>query len=256
MANQIENQKIGADTEADKAEVAERQALMNEALARRQEKADNPAPEMSLSEIRAARARLLAGTREDNIAPAQDQYAHDGPEGTAGPAIPVRHDGEEPGEADKGEDPNSVKIREDVKDFVPQPPEHRVPGDQRLHGETGEGATRDNTDLGDEVELGVDGKPIGSNTEGPDGGVLDPEGKEKGLKTLSDGITVDSQADQNSAQPAEHDPNAGNVAEAQPAALDLDALREEYKTVFQKPANTRWSAEHLKSLIDTEKAKA
>lgn len=226
FAESPEEQKSRED-----ADVAARVKYKNDALAARAAKFKNTETPMAVSEIRQARQQVI-DAHVTLISPDNDFQVKpiDNP-------IPVRHDGEEPGEPDKGEEEYMVKIREDVKDFTPQPEGHRVPEADQLHGETGDGGVAP-----EEAKVDLDS----------DGEALDPDGKDKGLKKLADGTTLDAEGDKHAKQPEGHDPSEAKVVEQEQEdpEVRLNRLREEYKKKFGKTVNARWSADHLQDLID------
>lgn len=210
---------------------------ISDAMQRRQDRFDNPV-ETSQVDVRKERQRLIDSLTEEKPNLDPDQKPIDN-------LIPVKHNGEEPGESDKGESPELVKIREDVKDFVPQPPEHRVPPADQLNGETGDCGV-----------MPVEARERQNHPLAVDADVeTDPEGKAKGLKTLSDGSTIDAEGDKHLQQPEGHRPpqNADAKTPEDDSAARLDARREEYKKAFGKPANARWSEEHIQKLIEEKK---
>ena len=181
------------------AEHAEAQKYVADAVARRAARFAEPEVEVTADEVREQRAALMASLTPDNL---RDNGVNGNPQKPVDNPIPVRHNGEEPGEPDLGEDTELVKVRPDVQDYTPQPEGHRVPEAQQLNGETG------------------------------DGGVppADPLGKEKGLKELADGTVIDSEGEQNTTQPEGHQPE-GVKATADAGESDEDRLarlREEY----------------------------
>lgn len=273
----------------------------NDALAARAERFSRRAEgdSTSLNEIRAARAEIVNAK-----APLLDPETR----GTVKPIdnpIPVRHEGEEPGEPDKGESTDEVKIRSDLQDNTPQPEGHRVPPERQLYGEMGDGGVMPVESrphqlhpLADGVEKLEEDAPelystkTGSVTETlpadptgedknsisnlnvlnendvvvqdgdvgimelgdttADPGPRDPEGADKGKKTLADGTILDAEGEKHAEQPAGHNPDkpVEQATEGESEEARLDRLREEYKTKFKKPAAGRWSAEHIQNLID------
>lgn len=253
FAESPEEQKSRED-----ADVAARVKYKNDALAARAAKFKNTETPMAVSEIRQARQQVI-DAHVTLISPDNDSQVKpiDNP-------IPVRHDGEEPGETDKGEAEHLVKIREDVKDFTPQPEGHRVPEADQLHGETGDGGVMPVEARAANDHPLAEGKDVLANDQtgesgthendpaAKDAGETDPDGKNKGLKKLADGTTLDAEGDKHAKQPEGHDPSEAKVAEPEQEdpEVRLTRLREEYKKKFGKTVNARWSADHLQDLID------
>lgn len=293
------------------AEREEAQKYVSDAVARRAARFAEPEEYVGPDEIRAQRQALLDSLVPDTLV---DEGINGNPQKPVDNPIPVRHNGEEPGEPDYGEDAEDVKIREDVKDFVPQPEGHRVPLEAQLNGETGDGGVmpveswerqgrvpadgetelappvssnaideNGNNEVGrlvSEQVANIEGQekpnkdgendpapPQATNVVGQDGSnetgrmleealqndpqiKRDPAGREKGLKELSDGTVIDAEGDKNSTQPEGHSPEP-NATKDQPVdeAKELEDAREDYKKAFGKPANARWSTEHLRKLI-------
>jgi len=238
MAENSKKQAVVEETEAqanfrNEQETAERVKQRNELLAQRAARyASGTAAPMSYDEIRAARAEVI-NRKVEILAPEVARL--DEQTSPINNPIPVRHDGEEPGEPGKGEDPDLVKIRPDVQDHLRQPPGHRVDEALQLHGETGDGG------VPPEESRNVQAVQMGR----------DPEGKAKGLKEIEGGYLVDSEGDENLDQPEGHKPQeAERVGDAEAPEINIDQKREEYKMATGQPANKRWSVEHLQKLID------
>lgn len=299
---QVAAEKVASDNEVVK--------YKNEALAQRAARFASLGSSVSPTAVRQARQEII-----DRKAPLLDPENR----GTVKPIdnpIPVRHEGEEPGESDKGESDTLVKIRPDVQDNTLQPEGHQVPPELQLHGVTGDGGVmpvesraRQMHPLADGVEpLKDDAPELFATTAGPvtetipesskpeieentqtsnfnvlaengtviqdagdnkpaepvteleplqdnaeqDPGPRDPEGEAKGKKVLADGTTLDAEGERHADQPEGHNPkeSADTIPEGESDKDRLERLRETYKTKFGKPANARWSADHLQGLID------
>lgn len=306
-SNTIPGTKEGREAAA-AAERAAGQKYVSDVVARRAARFETAEDEASPESVRSQRAALLNSLIPETLV---DEGINGNPQKPVDNPIPVRHNGEEPGEPDFGEDPEDVKIRPDVQEFVPQPEGHRVPKEAQLNGETGDGGVMpveswerqgrqpadgetnrappvSSTDIDEngDNEVGrlvrehvanAEKAPVpdksGENDPAPPQDVnivdpitgtnatgamlanlpLDPQGKEKGLKETADGTVIDAEGDKHLAQPEGHN-DQGPTSEAKMAGESekdqLERLREEYKAKFKKPANARWSAEHLQGLID------
>lgn len=112
-------EQVAAEKAASDAEVVK---YKNEALAQRAARFASLGNSVSPTAIRQARQEII-----DRKAPLLDPETR----GTVKPIdnpIPVRHEGEEPGEPDKGESVELVKIRPDVQDAGERDPEGHAKG--------------------------------------------------------------------------------------------------------------------------------
>lgn len=278
--DQVAAEKAASDEEVVK--------YKNAALAARAARFQRLGASVSPTAIRQARHEII-----DRKAPLLDPESRGSVKPIDNP-IPVRHEGEEPGESDKGESEDLVKIRPDVQDNTLQPEGHQIPPELQLHGVTGDGGVMpaeararqmhplaDGVDKLEEDAPGIFATTTGSVSETvpepskpevdegekknvnlnvltedgtvvQDAGDRDPEGHAKGLKVLEDGSTLDAEGEKHADQPEGHNPK--EAAEAAPEGESdkerLERLRDEYKSKFGKPANARWSADHLQGLID------